>query len=340
MGGPADPLVALERAIRPALLRTPCLVSFSGGLDSSLILAVAVRVARREGLPDPVPVSWRFTDAPRADESASQDAIINELRLQDRVRMTAYDELDLIGPIAMATLTDGPVNPPNRHLLQPMLDLAPGGSLLTGFGGDQILSGWLRPPHRTRWRRLKNRVPADLRARIARHRTAPLAWLHAPVARRVWAARLRDVAAEPVALDPRVRWHAHRRGLISAVAALRHLARRSGVELGLPLVDPAFVDSLARFGGGRPAPSRPELIAAFAGAAIPAVVGGARPKARFGDVFFRGPTRDFVSQWDGTGVDPTLVDVDRLRALWSTWPIPPLTAGLVQQAFLSHRVAA
>ena len=66
-----DPLAALGRAVLPALRRPPCVVSFSGGLDSS-VLAVAVRMARWEGLPDPVPVTWRFTGAPRADESSWQ----------------------------------------------------------------------------------------------------------------------------------------------------------------------------------------------------------------------------------------------------------------------------
>ena len=38
------PLSALEEAILPALEREPCLVSFSGGRDSSAVLAVATRV--------------------------------------------------------------------------------------------------------------------------------------------------------------------------------------------------------------------------------------------------------------------------------------------------------
>ncbi len=54
---------ALELAVRPALERAPCLVSFSGGRDSSAVLAVATRVARRHGLPPPVPATNRFRDA-------------------------------------------------------------------------------------------------------------------------------------------------------------------------------------------------------------------------------------------------------------------------------------
>ena len=52
-GPPEDPLEALEAAVRPALERSPCVVSFSGGRDSSAVLAVATQVARREGLPLP-----------------------------------------------------------------------------------------------------------------------------------------------------------------------------------------------------------------------------------------------------------------------------------------------
>jgi asparagine synthase (glutamine-hydrolysing) len=69
-GQVADPVTELERVVVPALRRPPCLVSFSGGHDSSLVLAAAARAARRERLPAPIPVTWRVRDAPAAEESA------------------------------------------------------------------------------------------------------------------------------------------------------------------------------------------------------------------------------------------------------------------------------
>ena len=51
-----------------ALRRPPCLVSFSGGLDSSALLAVATAVARREGLDDPVPATLVVPGSPESDE--------------------------------------------------------------------------------------------------------------------------------------------------------------------------------------------------------------------------------------------------------------------------------
>ncbi len=46
---------AIERAVLPALQRQPCLVAFSGGRDSSAVLAVAALVARRPGWRSPSP---------------------------------------------------------------------------------------------------------------------------------------------------------------------------------------------------------------------------------------------------------------------------------------------
>ena len=54
------PLAAMESAILPALRRPPCLVSFSGGRDSSIVLAVAASAARRQGLSLPIPVTRAF----------------------------------------------------------------------------------------------------------------------------------------------------------------------------------------------------------------------------------------------------------------------------------------
>jgi hypothetical protein len=63
------PAEAIEAVLRPALERAPCLVSFSGGRDSSAVLASATDLARREGLPLPIPATNRFPDAPGSDEA-------------------------------------------------------------------------------------------------------------------------------------------------------------------------------------------------------------------------------------------------------------------------------
>ena len=62
--GAGSPREAMERVLREALQRAPCIVAFSGGRDSSAVLALAVDLARREGLQEPLPVTRRFLNAP------------------------------------------------------------------------------------------------------------------------------------------------------------------------------------------------------------------------------------------------------------------------------------
>jgi asparagine synthase (glutamine-hydrolysing) len=54
---------ALFAAIEPALASGKCLVAFSGGRESSWVLAVATEAARSHGYADPIPVTLRFPDA-------------------------------------------------------------------------------------------------------------------------------------------------------------------------------------------------------------------------------------------------------------------------------------
>ena len=68
-------------AILPALLRPPCVMSFTGGRGSSLVLAVAVQLARREGLELPVPATIRMRGSANADESAYQERLVIRLGL-------------------------------------------------------------------------------------------------------------------------------------------------------------------------------------------------------------------------------------------------------------------
>jgi hypothetical protein len=67
-------------------------------------LAVAVEVARRHGLADPIPATIRVPAAQRADESAWQERVVAHLRLDDWLRVEFTDELDAVGPIARTAL--------------------------------------------------------------------------------------------------------------------------------------------------------------------------------------------------------------------------------------------
>ncbi|MGC4888204.1 asparagine synthase-related protein [Micromonospora sp. DT227] len=330
--GPAlPPLVALERAVLPALRRPPCLVSFSGGLDSSLVLAIAARVARREGLPDPVPVTWRFTDAPRAQETPWQAKIIAELDLTRQWQiLQAGDDLDLVGPVARRLLTRyGQVHPPDRHLHLPIVELARGGALLTGVGGDPILAGW-------------RRRPASLRARLSRLRAGlrrrppdPLPWLRPEVARQARRAFVAERRAEPHRLAARIAWHLRRRDLTMTRVGLAAIAADHDVLAVAPLLDERFAAALAARHGRLRSPSRQELLAAVADAALPPVIITPRRKATLDEVFLRAATRELVRAWDGSGVDDSLVDVAALRREWSRRRFDSRTAALVQQVWLA-----
>ena len=137
----------MENAVRPHLSRPPCIVSFSGGRDSSAVLAVATSVARREGLELPIPVSLRYANAPQTHEDEWQELVIRALGLQQWERLAMTDELEFLGPVWKEVLQElGVVWPVNAGVMhRPIIPLARGGSLLTGFPGDWLFGKW-------RWR--------------------------------------------------------------------------------------------------------------------------------------------------------------------------------------------
>ncbi|GAB3083332.1 asparagine synthase-related protein [Micromonospora schwarzwaldensis] len=333
----ASPLAALEAAVLPAVRRAPCLVSFSGGLDSSVVLAVAARVAARHGLPAPVPVTWRFTGAPAADESSWQDHVIDELRLRDRWQiLRADDDLDLVGPVARRFLHRyGVCHPLNTHLHLPIVELAAGGSMLTGGGGDQILAGWRPPLPPSPYRRLRHRA-SRVRARLRRGPTGVdrFPWLRPAAAQEVLRRHRAERRAEPTRLDRRIAWHLRRRDLRLTVASFDRMGADHGVLVRHPFLDPGFVAALAATAGHRRGVARRDLLAEVAAGHLPPLLFRRQGKAHFLDVFLRTPTREFVRSWDGGGVDGSVVDPAALRGVWSRWPIPECTAGLVQHLWL------
>ena len=175
----ASPRQALERTLLGALERSPCLVTFSGGRDSSTLLALTATLARDHGLPAPVPVTHRFPDAPESDEAHWQELVIDRLALDDWVRLEWHDEMDILGPIAGAVLSrHGQVMPFNAHFMAPMLERARGGSLVTGVGGDELFGPVDRPVLAAlRYARQapRPRGPAPARARAGSPEQAPRA---------------------------------------------------------------------------------------------------------------------------------------------------------------------
>lgn len=110
------PLQALEDALERALRVPPCLLAFSGGRDSSLVLAVAVDVARRRGLPAPVAVTERFPGDDASDERRWQELVVAHLALEEWVRLDATAAVDLLGEVAVTSLRRfGLLWPPLAH---------------------------------------------------------------------------------------------------------------------------------------------------------------------------------------------------------------------------------
>lgn len=344
--GTASARPAFEQVVREALRHPPCVVSFSGGRDSSAVLAVAARIARAEGLPAPIAVSLRFARVPSAEESAWQETVIGQIGGVDWHRVDIDTELDLLGPLATAEIErHGVLWPANTAFHAPIAPFARGGTLLTGFGGDEIMSpGWAwdrlnrvltrraRPAPSDVVELLASRAPQALRRRVLDRRpepSAPSPWLWPEVDAQVqeeWK-RLRDL--EPVRHDRAVleHWWSSRYVQVTR-QSLGLLAAGHGAAIAHPFNDPRFLAAVARERGrSGPVHRSRETIRLFADV-LPRETLVRVGKATFNGAFWGPETQAFVAGWDGSGVDRDLVDGERLAALWAgedpdarTWPL-------------------
>jgi asparagine synthase (glutamine-hydrolysing) len=344
----------LRAAVAPSLRAGRCFVSFSGGVDSSIVLSAATQVARREGLADPIPLTWRFTGAPAAEESRWQERVIAELGLADWVRLTAAPgELDLVGPLAERVLrSHGVLHPANAFLHLPLLEHARGATLLTGVGGDQVFGGWrwreaaavLRGERRLSARSAltvaRSRLPVALRVGLERQDdSGGSPWLWPRAERAVRYAVARDSAAEPPDWRARVAWQAGRRDLALGRRSLELLALDVGAAIAHPLLDPGFLAGLAAAGGRHGLGNRATTIAALLADLMPGALAGRSDKADFQDVFWEEPSRALMARWDGEGVDTGIVDAAALRAIWRGPEPAARTAHLLQSVWLAAHAA-
>lgn len=348
---PPDPRVsprqALDRIVSRYLARPPCLLAFSGGRDSSALLAVAVSVARREGLPLPIPVTLTYPGVAGTDESSWQHLVLDHLRLTERVVLTVHEEHDPLGPVATPVLRrHGMVWPPNFAPTWRMMDLARGGVLLTGESGDEVF-GIKRITPLTKVLGARGRAgprlypyavralaPAPLRRRTAFRNRYRRTWLHEPVEQLLGARDAADEAAYSLHAGRNAWQFTARRCVRRCYDTMRTLGREIDVEYVQTFGEPDFVAPLAHAAGFWGWTGRTATMARLFGDLLPRQVIERMTKAHFTHAVFTEHTRSFAREWDGSGVDTDLVDPEALRENWlSESPHLP-TMTLLQQAWL------
>ena len=135
------PRALLEQILAEELSRQTCFVSFSGGRDSSGLLAVALNVARRQGLPEPVALTLRYSENSDTEESAWQRLVVDHLRPKAwEIVEVAPDAAEFWARPGVASLrANGLLWPPALHLETGWMGRASGATVITGEGGDEIL---------------------------------------------------------------------------------------------------------------------------------------------------------------------------------------------------------
>ena len=322
----------------PALRRGPCFVSFSGGRDSSAVLAAATQVARREGLGDPVPLTIRSAGAPRSDETEWQERVVSHLGIGDWIRIEVADELDAVGPYAQRVLErHGLLWPFNVHFHLPMLEQAAGGTLFTGVGGDELWASSHARRERLR-RRALGLAPHALQGRaLARNRPIDYPWLRPDGIREAKRVAGAHAASEPWRLLPRMRWYRGQDSMATGLRALELIAADAGATIEHPLLDARLwgaVAAAAPRGGFR---DRETALLAVAGGVLPAETVSRRTKASFDAIFFHEHSRAFVRDWDGAGVPERIVDAAALRDHWREESPDAHSYTLLQAVWLASR---
>jgi Asparagine synthase len=343
------PVEVLEDELLQALTTPPCVVLFSGGRDSSCVLALATKVARRWSLPLPVPVTYRFPDDPEVDESTWQELVIGHLGIEDWVRIEFDDELDYVGPYAQRALSGvGPLWPPNGHMSLAGLDLARGGTLVTGLDGDglfhwrwseavEVLSGRRRPSTAVLRPLAYYLAPAPL-ARAAGHvrRGLSAPWLRDPAQRELASAFADHRAAEPRTWRARIEYYNRMRYVAMLRANNRALARLCEAAMLNLFLEPQFISNFAARQGRLGFAGRTAIMTELFDGIVPSALLQRTDKPVF-NLYWGAHSRELARAWSGEGIDASVVDPDSLAKEWAK-PDPSFrSALLLQSAWLARQ---
>lgn len=347
-----SPRQALEEVVLDALRRSPCVVSFSGGQDSSAVLALAVSVARREGLPLPVAATTVFPGSAETDEGEYQRHVLKHLGVTDHVRIELHEELGALGPAARAALTrHGLIWPANLHFALPILELARGGSLLTGVGGDELgrIDGALHA-ERVVAGYASARRPRDA-ARVAYRRSpsiirtareyvrgaqyiADMPWL-TKRARRIARRRFAEEYTLPWGYQAIMSFYWKRRAVQVGRSNFAVLGSAYSATVHHPFVDERTISAFAATGGLTGHGDRRQILERHLGDLLPNALIQRRTKASFDDPLWTADTIEFARSWSGEGVEGRLVDAEKLRREWLSGRNNLISVLLLQSTWLA-----
>ena len=331
------------------------MVLFSGGRDSSAVLAMAVDVARRHTLPDPVALTFRFPSVVETQEDPWQESVVRHLGLDDWTTRIVGDELDLLGPYARRVVgRHGLFWPANAYFVSFAASLVGHGSLVAGAFGDELLTPdpLLRVPDTgrgSRWGRAARhlargaiaRSPQRVRRRFVARRHLRQdqipSWMSATGRALARDAMIADLAHMYARWDHGIRgtWRSRYTQMVSR--SLDEVVQGEGMRLVMPFGDPRFRVAFARFGGRRGFVSRTEAMRSLFGDLLPPETVRRGTKALFGGVFWNRETHAFTRRWSGVVPDPELVDVEVLRREWS-WDLEGERRPDFRSATLLHAV--
>ncbi len=328
-------------------------VAFSGGRDSSAVLALAVDVARRHGLPDPVPITEVYEDDQASEETQWQELVVRHLRLDDWCRLRIAEDGDLLGPQAQESLLHhGLAWPPAAHVKSQLFAAAAGRVLLTGEGGDEVLSATRNGPVRElvrehRWAGrghgtalIESIAPVAARRSMMLKRLGDLdhqPWLTTDAKRTHLGALASDLASEPFSRASAIGWLTARRVVRVSTRTRQSVAASHGAMLVDPLLNHDVVGALADLAGIWGWRGRTTALRSLVGDLLPEPVLSRQSKALFNTAYFGPHARSFARQWHGGGLDPGLVHGSALRSEWLS-PVPSALSFLpLHAAWLASR---
>jgi hypothetical protein len=273
------------------------------------------------------------------------------------VRLSFTDELDAVGPVAQRALTrHGLLWPFNLHFHLPIIEAAAGGTVITGFGGDELgrssaslsaerdlarrrvagtrtgvhLAYRLSPPP-VRWAReltrrngLRSRFPyltakarLQLQLALVKEHTHPFGWGRL-LRHWLWRSRYYQLCR----------------------ANFEVMASHNDVTMVHPFVEPAVLSSLGESGRYAGFGDRKHLLDALMGDLLPPGFLERTTKGTYSVPLWTNASTDFAASWSGNGLDNSLVDPEAVRATWLTEGRTVMSTSMLQAAWLNDHPAA